>query len=221
MLTAYKLLTQDLTSHNNTKWKLGKTKRLPDKGNYTMCSKYVLHCYAHPLLAIFYNPIHANIQKPRLFKIEIDRVVATDGKKQASLEQTLLIELPLPTISTEQRVHIAILCAKTVYTDKAWNAWADSWLSGKDRTIKAAYATTNATYADADAAYAAYTAADAAYAAAIAADAAANATTYATTYAAAYATTNAATYAAADAAYAATNATTLITIIQSVLNHSK
>ena len=190
MLTAYKLLTQDLKSYNNTQWHLGETKRVPDTSNYTMCSKEVLHCYAHPLLAAFYNPIHANIQNPRLFKIEIDRVVATDGKKQASLEQTLLIELPLPTISTEQRVHIAILCAKTVYTDKAWNAWADSWLSGKDRTTTSAYAAANA------AGYAAAHTADNA-----AADAA-----------------NAAAYAAA---HAAAYAATLITIIQSVLNHSK
>ena len=196
MLTAYKLLTQDLKSYNNTQWHLGETKRMPDTGNYTMCSKNVLHCYAHPLLAAFYNPIHANIQNPRLFKIEIDRIVATDGKKQASLEQTLLQELPLPTLSTEQRVHIAILCAKTVYTDTSWNAWADSWLSGKDRTTKAAYNAADAT----NASNIAYAANNAAYAAAYAADA-----------------DNNAAYAADAAAYAATNADTLINIIQSVI----
>ena len=212
MLTAYKLLTQNLTSHNNTKWKLGKTNRLPDKGIYKMCSKHVLHCYAHPLLAVFFNPIHANIQNPRLFKIKIDKVVATDGKKQASLEQTLLQELPLPILSIKQRVQIAILYAKTVYTDIAWNAWADSWLSGKDRTTTSAYAAANA------AAYAAAhtadnAAADAANAAAYAAAHADHAAAHAAAYAAAH-TDNA-------AAYAADNAATLITIIQSVLNHSK
>ena len=34
----------------------------------------------------------------------------------------------------------AIRKVKTVYKDPAWNAWADAWLSGADRSSKAALA---------------------------------------------------------------------------------
>ena len=33
-----------------------------------------------------------------------------------------------------QRVVFAILCAKSVCSDPAWNEWADRWLDGSDRT---------------------------------------------------------------------------------------
>jgi hypothetical protein len=81
----------------------------------------------------------------------------------------------------------AVKTAKKVCTDKAWNAWADLWISGKDRT----YANAAANAANAD--YAANAADDAAYAA-YAAAYAANAADYAA---------NAAAYAANAAAYAA------------------
>jgi hypothetical protein len=81
----------------------------------------------------------------------------------------------------------AVKTAKKVCNDKAWNAWTDLWISGKDRTHAAAYAAYAAANAAAHVAHAAY----AAYAAAnAAADAAANAA-------------NAAAHAAAYAAYAA------------------
>ena len=38
----------------------------------------------------------------------------------------------------------AVKTAKKVCDDKAWNAWADLWISGKDRTYAAAYAAANA-----------------------------------------------------------------------------
>ena len=34
----------------------------------------------------------------------------------------------------EQHVRFAILVAKEVYNDLAWDAWADRWLSGTDRS---------------------------------------------------------------------------------------
>ncbi len=44
----------------------------------------------------------------------------------------------LPRVTTEQRVKFAILCAKAVYKDEAFNLWADGWLSGDDRTLESA-----------------------------------------------------------------------------------
>ncbi len=82
----------------------------------------------------------------------------------------------------------AVKTAKKVCTDKAWNEWADLWISGKDRSSSAANAASSAAYASTAAAaanaYAAYAAYAAAYAAATAA-----------AYAAAYAVAAADVYA--------------------------
>ena len=44
----------------------------------------------------------------------------------------------LPQVTIEQRVKFAILCAKAVYKEEAFNVWADRWLSAEDRTLEAA-----------------------------------------------------------------------------------
>jgi hypothetical protein len=166
----YKLLTQDLTSHNDTKWELNKTITVTKEGNQ-MCTDQVLHCYNHPVLAILFNPIHAKISNPRLFEIEVDKIVNTDGLKYASKQQTLVKELTIPEISLEQRIEFAIRVAKLVYKDTKWNIWADNWLNNTDRTKESAAATYAITYdanAAAAAAYARSAARSAAYAAAVA-----------------------------------------------------
>ena len=58
----------------------------------------------------------------------------------------LVEELPVPQISLVQRVRFAIFCVKEVYKAKKWNKWADNWLSGKDRTIDAAWDTNSNFY---------------------------------------------------------------------------
>ncbi len=170
----YKLLTQDLKSHNNTQWQIGVPITIQKEGN-EMCTDQVLHCYNHPLLAVLFNPIHADIQNPKLFEIEVDSIVNTDGLKFASKSQTLIGEISLPQINTEQRIQLTIKVAKLVCKDCIWNAWADSWLDGSDRSQESATAATaaaDAARAAADAAADAAWAAAPAYAAWAAADAA-------------------------------------------------
>jgi hypothetical protein len=151
----YKLLTQDMTSHKDTKWELNKTITVTKEGNQ-MCTDQVLHCYNHPLLAILFNPLHADISNPRLFEINVDEIVNTDGLKYASKSQTLIKELTIPEISLEQRIEFGIRVAKLVYKDTKWNTWADNWLDKSDRTKESAYAAGSA------AAYAYHAAANAA-----------------------------------------------------------
>jgi hypothetical protein len=177
----YKLLTQEMTSHNNTKWETGVSVTVTKQGN-EMCSDQVLHCYNHLLLAAIFNPIHANIKNPRLFEIEVDEICNTDGLKFASKSQTLIKEISLPEIYPKQRADFAIKVAKLVYKDASWNLWADRWLDGSDCS-DAAYAAaavaanTTGAYAYAAntaAAYAAYAVATAdSFAAALSIEAAA------------------------------------------------
>ena len=210
----YKLLSQDLTSHQDTKWEIGVPITIAKEG-VKMCSDQVLHCYNHPMLAVIFNPIHAGIRNPKLFEIEVDEIVNTDGLKFASKSQTLIKEISLPKIAIEQRVEFAIKTVKLVYKNESWNSWADKWLDGSDRTVAAAANAATAYAAAANAAAnAASNAATAAAAAANAADAyaanAANAADAAAAYAAdayaayaADAADDAAAYAADAAAYAA------------------
>ena len=190
-----------MTSHNNTKWELNTPITVTKEGT-EMCTDQVLHCYNHPLLAIMFNPMHADIKNPRLFEIEVDEIVNTDGLKYASKQQTLIKEIDVPEITTEQKVEFAIRVAKLVCKDTDWNSWADKWLDKSDRSKESAYA----------AAYASYYAARAAYAAAYAA--------YYAAYAAYYAASSAA-YAADDAAYATADKNEfnkqMIEIIESII----
>ena len=101
-------------------------------------------------------------------------------------------EMFLRKFSINICVNFAIRCAKKVYTEPTWNAWADKWLDGSDRTKESAYA-----------AYAA--AADATPAAAAAAWAVAAAAAWAVAYAYA-ANADAANAAAAASAWAAADA---------------
>ena len=180
---AYKLLSQDMKSYDNTKWKLNEIKEKSDKSKIGMCSSDVFHCYAHPILAILFNPIHADIENPRLFKIKIDGICNEDATKQASHSQMLYRELPIPEITLNQKIAFGIYCALTTCKKEGFITWANNWISGVDRSNNAANAASD---------YAAYSAA------AYSADAAYSAAAYSAAYAA-----NAAAYAAYSAAHEA------------------
>ena len=216
---AYKLTTQDMKTRrggfNEVTWELHRQVTAVGKGN-ELCSPAVIHSYSSPLLAVLLNPIHADIQNPRLFKARCTKVIATDGLKQGHTSMTLVSELEVPTVTTNQRIAFAILCSLEVEQSESYKLWAQGWLLNRDRTAttasavsRAAYAAADAVYAAADAAYdsaraayaAAYAAADAAYDSAYAAYAAYDSARAA--YAAAYAA-----YAAADAVNAAARAAT-------------
>jgi hypothetical protein len=163
----YKLTTQAMTTHGDCQWEIG-VKKTAAKGKMKLCKNTVLHYYDSPLLAVLLNPIHADIVNPRLFELETSKVFVTDQLKFGCKSQTLVKEIPLPEITTNQKIAVAIICALEVYQEKSFAEWANNWLSGKDRTARAA-----AYAADAAARAAAADAADAARAAAHAADAAA------------------------------------------------
>lgn len=130
----YKLLTQDMTSHGRTKWEIGVPKTA-QAGGTEMCTNQVLHYYTHPLVAVFANPIHAAIEKPRIFEIEVSECVASDSLKSACKTQTLLRELQLPELTDLQCQFVAIKAAMLLPSiGNPWTSWAQKWLSGEDRS---------------------------------------------------------------------------------------
>jgi hypothetical protein len=164
----YKLTDQNMQTHRGCQWVLGEKKTTSGEGD--LCGPGWLHCYADPLLAVLLNPIHADYKNPRLFRARVGRKSKHDhGLKSGYTKMTLIEEIPVPAISTAQRVRFAILCAMKVYQDPGFVQWGETWLSGKDRSAEAAEAAAEAAWAAGAAAWAAAWAAEAAEAAAWAA----------------------------------------------------
>jgi hypothetical protein len=209
MIKLYKLTDRDGQTWGGTQWGPGISHSGTGEGE--LCGPGWIHAYEHPLIAVLMNPIHANFQNPRLWEAE-GEVALRDGQLKCGCKTlTTVREIPLPKITTEMRVRFAIMCAKEVCAYPAWNAWADRWLSGEDRSEAAAAKAEWAAWA-AGAASAAYRSARAAaWAAAEAAEAwaarAAEAAAYRSARAA-EASARAAAWAAAEAAaWAAAEAT--------------
>lgn len=151
MKTMYKLTNKNLQTRGGFQWVLGEERTTSGTGD--LCGCGWLHCYSDPYLAVMLNPIHADIENPRLFLAEVKGMGKNDhGLKFGYSSMTLVDEIPLPEIATKERVMFAILCSLVVYHDKGFVNWAEGWLSGKDTSADSA----------AEAAHAARTAAKAA-----------------------------------------------------------
>jgi hypothetical protein len=186
-MTLCKLTTKDDMTHGGMGWGPGVAHTV--KGKPALCSPTVLHAYRSPLLAVLMDPGQAEFgPSAHLWEAE-GEVVIDDGAKVGCQTLTTVRRIDLPVVTTAQRVRFAILAAKAVCHDPTWTAWADGWLSGKDRSATfaaanaveidatayathAAHAATHAATAalDADAALVAVNAAYAAFAAACPAD---------------------------------------------------
>lgn len=170
----YKLTTQDGTTHNYYQWSLPKGEKPGDwhrtSGEGNLCRPGWLHYYHHPLLAVLLNPIHADIQDPILWEVEVGGEQKDDaGLKGGATKMRLLKKIDLPMFSTEQRVVFGIYCALETCNDKEFVRWANGWLMGSDRSAAAATQAARAEAAwtaTAWAAWAAARAADAAWTAA-------------------------------------------------------
>ena len=158
----YKFTDQNMQTHGGCQWVLGEKKTTSGEGE--LCGPGWLHCYADPLLAVLLNPIHADYENPRLFRAHVGGTSKPDhGLKSGYTKMTLIEEIPVPAISTAQRVRFAILCAMKVYRNPGFVQWGENWLSGKDRSAEAAAAWA-AWVAEAAAAWAAWEAEAAAWA---------------------------------------------------------
>lgn len=116
-------------------------------GKGKLCGPGWIHLYTHPLLAVLLNPIHANFGTPHLWSVRTAGKTLHDrGLKVGKTVVTTVQQLPLPVITTNQRVAFAILCALEVYDNKGFEQWAAKWLSGGGRSEAAAKTATAAAW---------------------------------------------------------------------------
>ena len=139
MTTLYKITRLDLTTYGGFQYTpKAWTPTLTGRGD--ICGSGWYHAYTHPGLALLLNPIHGNYSMPfRLWRAEGVIGINDHGLKVGITRLRLVQELQMPTITTESRVSFALLAALAVYpTSAAFTQWAESWLSGADRTEAAA-----------------------------------------------------------------------------------
>lgn len=143
----YKLVTQEFKTRagerNETVWTEGVVNTATGHGG--LCTNGVIHSYETPALAVLLNPIHANIENPRLIEIECSEMIASDDLKGGNKSATMIREIPVPEVSHIQRIIFAILCVRAIPGRElipAWELWADNFPHNitADYTINAAVA---------------------------------------------------------------------------------
>ena len=150
-MRVYKLTDRDGYTRRGqsgeTHWVPGEVHTAMGKGN-ELCSSAMIHAYRHPLLAALMNPIHAKIVNPLLWEVDTDAVVADDGCKIGAKSMSVVRAIPMPALTLEQSVTVAIRIALELTGNwdgrAAFAEWADGWISGKDRSWAAAEAARDA-----------------------------------------------------------------------------
>lgn len=139
----YKLTDANGRTYRKTQWGVGVTHKAADPGKGPLCGPGWIHAYEHPLLAVLHDPIHGQFGPyARLWecKTDDDRPLRDGQMKIGVRSLTTIREIPLPKVTTKQRVRYSILCAWKSLTGhreewvRMWRAWARRWLSGEDRS---------------------------------------------------------------------------------------
>jgi hypothetical protein len=159
-MKCFKLTDEKGQSFNGMQWGEGITNEIQLKEDETiaLCSNTCLHFYDDKYLAVLLNPTHAQFKSPILWEAIADgsNIISNYNLKFGCLKLTTLRKIELPEYTDLQKIYFGIICAKEVYKDEQWQTWADNWISGKDRSLKAATAYYAAYYATNNAYYAAY-----------------------------------------------------------------
>lgn len=132
----YKLTDDEGRTYGGCQWGEGIEHTAAGTGD--LCTHGWIHAYTDPLLAVLLNPIHAHFANPRLWEAEGEVGKTDHGLKVGCTQLRTVREIPLPGVTTEQRVRFGILAAQAVCRDPAFGAWAVGWLTGADRSIEAA-----------------------------------------------------------------------------------
>ena len=132
----YKFTTaHDRSFYGDCQWGAGVTHAV--EGPLIRCSNGI-HVYTDPLVGLFLNPTHADIHNPHIWEGEAQGDQIADATKIVVRRFTALRMMNIPEPTTVQRVAFGILCAREMYTEPFFAAWAESWLSKQDRSSAAA-----------------------------------------------------------------------------------
>ena len=138
-----KLTNAQGQTRGGMQWGPGVTHTVPWGG--VLCKSGVLHCYEAATvrdalaLAILRDPEDGGFgATARAWVCEGSGQHVTNGIKSGYETLSTAREIPLPQVTTEQRVECAIRIAWEACDESGWRAWAQAWLDGSDRTDAAA-----------------------------------------------------------------------------------
>ena len=168
----YKLTDGKNQTMNGTQWGENVTHTADGKST-ELCNEHWLHAYVDPVLAVMMAPAHVSYSQTKMW--EAEGTVGLEKTDKVGCTSLMTVrEIPIPVVTTSQRVKFACLVAREVYelwktydNDGKWLKWYEA---GCTKDYDTAYAAASSAEA---AAYSAESAASSAYAAASSAEAAA------------------------------------------------
>jgi len=135
----YKLTDENGQTYGGYEWGPGVSHSAPGTGE--LCSDGWIYVYDSPCVAVMMNPCHADFENPRLWECEVSGKELDDHGLKRGVQKCMTVqEIPVPVLTTEQRVEIAIRCALRVWSNVDFTRWAERWLDGTDRSAAAAWA---------------------------------------------------------------------------------
>ncbi len=139
-MKVYKITDKDnCTNRGRTLWGENVTLKREGKGELDLLPKRVLRCYRDPYLAVFMSPIYDKYNPIKLWEAETPIIIYDDGTMSDVRELTTIRQIPLPELTINQRVTIAVKCAGVVFIDTKFGNWALRWEIGKDRSAASAW----------------------------------------------------------------------------------
>lgn len=138
LTTLYKLTDADDRTYHGCQW--GENVQHVTSGKGESCTPGWTHWYTDPLLAIMLNVVHGNFDPTtaHMWEGEGTVVLNVNGTKVGCADGRTIRRIDLPLMTPEQRVRYAIFCALETQRNPIWRRWAKGWLSGADRSAKAA-----------------------------------------------------------------------------------
>lgn len=130
----YKVTDAKGQTRNGTQWGPGVTHvaRRPDSDE--QYGEGFLHAYGDPLTAAMLGD---DSDGAKLWEATGD-VVRDFGWTISCRRLTTICEIPMPKVGLEQRIRFAIFCGLAAPHSSSFEAWAEVWLSGKDRSAESA-----------------------------------------------------------------------------------
>jgi len=137
----YKMTNADMQTYNGFQWSLGEW--VETSGEGWLCGSGWIHVFETPELAVWVCQGLVTYRPTRLFRCECGGRRLDGGTfKRGYTRVRLVEELPLPEIPINAQIRASIIVAQKVWSGRSagWDAWAEKWLSGKDRSHASARA---------------------------------------------------------------------------------
>jgi len=145
-MRCYKLTDKDGQTHGGCQWGEGVTHETSGEGE--LCGSGWLHAYSDPILAVLMNPVHGDFAPRTMLIWEANgegEYLDDHGLKYGFTKLTTIRQIPVPVVTTQQRVRFANLCAMAVAADAraaakvvARAAWVEAEAADARAAAKAA-----------------------------------------------------------------------------------